>query len=77
VWRYEIAHCNPRMCRGLRAMRKTLEGKASRQRYRFPLIVETLARLRSRYCVIDGRRLPVMTTASLHLTRAFSYTPST
>jgi ATP-dependent DNA ligase len=31
--------------------------------YRFPLIVETLARLRSRSCIIDGRPLPGMTMA--------------
>jgi len=30
---------------------------------RFPLIVETLARLRSRSCIIDGEASPAMTTA--------------
>jgi ATP-dependent DNA ligase len=53
--------------------------------YRFPLMVETLARLRSRSCIIDGRRLLVMTTVSPHLiafatatmTKAFSCMPST
>ena len=52
--------------------------------YRFPLIVETLAALRSRSCIIDGEAVALMTTVSLHsiafataaMTKASSYTPS-
>jgi ATP-dependent DNA ligase len=33
--------------------------------YRFPLIVETLVRLRSRSCIFDGEAVAVMTAASL------------
>jgi ATP-dependent DNA ligase len=52
---------------------------------RFPLIVETLGRLRSRSCIIDGELSPAMITALLRsissvtsaLTTRYSSTPST
>jgi hypothetical protein len=52
--------------------------------YGFPLIVEALSRPRSRSCILDGERLPVMTTACRTLiasviaatTPACSCTPS-
>jgi hypothetical protein len=52
---------------------------------RFPLIVETLARLRSRSCISTGRLSPAITTAlprsissvTSALTRVYSSTPST
>jgi ATP-dependent DNA ligase len=52
--------------------------------YRFPLTSRPWFRLRSRSCIIDGGRLPVMTTGSLLSTafvtaammKAFSSTPS-
>jgi bifunctional non-homologous end joining protein LigD len=53
--------------------------------YRFPLIVETLVRLRSRSCIIDGEALPATRLASLRsiafatvtMTKIYSCTPST
>jgi bifunctional non-homologous end joining protein LigD len=52
---------------------------------RFPLIVETLARLRSRSCIVDGEAVPAMTTAlprsiwfvTTALTAGYFYMPST
>jgi bifunctional non-homologous end joining protein LigD len=53
--------------------------------YRFPLIVETLARCAPAPASSTGRRSAAMTTASLHsiafatatMTKPFSFTPST
>jgi bifunctional non-homologous end joining protein LigD len=84
-WLHEIKHDGFRVIARKNGAQMRLYSRPGNDlTYRFPLMVETLARLRSRSCIIDGR-LPVMTTASLHsiafatvtMTKAFFYTPST
>ena len=86
AWLHEIKHDGFRViARKMGAQVKLYSRPGNDLTYRFPLTVETLARLRSRSCIIDGRRLPVMTTASLRsiafatatTTKASFYTPST
>jgi len=61
-WLHEIKHDGFRVI----ARKKVSSRPDNDLTYRFPLIVETLASLRSRSCISTGRRLPVMTTASPH-----------
>jgi len=86
LWLHEIKHDGFRIIARKDGERVRLYSRPGNDfTRRFPLIVETLARLRSRSCIIDGRRLPVMTTASLRsiafatatMTKASFYTPST
>jgi ATP-dependent DNA ligase len=85
-WLHEIKHDGFRVIAGKKgAQVRALQPSRQRSHYRFPLIVETLTRLRSRSCIIDGEAVPVMTTASLcsiafataTMTKAFSFKPST
>jgi bifunctional non-homologous end joining protein LigD len=80
-WLHEIKHDGFRVIARKKGAQVRLYSRPGNDlTYRFPLIVETLARLRSRSCIIDGERLPVMTTASPHsiafatatMTKAFS-----
>ena len=86
-WLHEIQHDGFRViARKTGAQVRLYSRPGNDLTYRFPLIVETLLRLRSRSCIIDGEaRLPAMTTASLYsiacataaMTKALSCTPST
>ena len=61
-WLHEIKHDGFRVIAQKNGAQVKLYSRPGNDlTYRFPLIVETLARLRSRSCIIDGRRLPVMT----------------
>jgi ATP-dependent DNA ligase len=61
-WLHEIKHDGFRViARKKGAQVKLYSRPGNDLTYRFPLIVETVSRLRSRSCIIDGRRLPVMT----------------
>jgi hypothetical protein len=80
-WLHEIKHDGFRVIARKNGAQVRLYSRPGNDlTHRFPLIVETLARLRSR----SWRRLPVTTTASLHsiafatatMTKAFSCTPS-
>jgi bifunctional non-homologous end joining protein LigD len=84
-WLHEIKHDGFRIiARKNGAQVRLYSRPGSDLTRRFPLIVETLARLRSRSCIIDGVS-PVMTTAlprsissvTTALTTAYSSTPST
>jgi ATP-dependent DNA ligase len=84
-WLHEINHDGFRLIARKNGAQVRLYSRPGNDlTYRFPLIVETLARLRSRSCIIDGGRLPAMTTASppsiasgtATKTKAFSCTPS-
>jgi ATP-dependent DNA ligase len=85
-WLHEIKHDGFRViARKMGAHVRLYSRPGNDLTSRFSLIVETLARLRSRSCIIDGRRLPVTRPALLHsialatatMTKAFSFTPST
>jgi len=66
-WLHEIKHDGFRVIARKNGAQVRLYSRPGNDlTYRFPLIVETLASLRSRSCISTGRRLPVMTTASPH-----------
>ena len=86
LWLHEIKHDGFRVvARKNGAQVKLYSRPGNDLTYRFPLIVETLARLRSRSCIIDGEAVALMTTASPHsivcataaTMKASSCTPST
>jgi ATP dependent DNA ligase domain len=60
-WLHEIKHDGFRViARKMGAHVRLYSRPGNDLTSRFSLIVETLARLRSRSCIIDGRRLPVI-----------------
>jgi ATP-dependent DNA ligase len=83
LWVHEIKHD------GFRVIARKKSALYSRPgndlTYRFPLIVETLARLRSRSCIIEGKAVGCddngvassIAFATAAMTKAFSCTPST
>jgi bifunctional non-homologous end joining protein LigD len=66
LWVHEIKHDGFRVIARKDGARVRLYSRPGNELTdRFALIVETLANLRIRSCIIDGERLPAMTTASL------------
>jgi bifunctional non-homologous end joining protein LigD len=85
-WLHEIKHHGFRIiARKKGALVRLYSPPGNDLTHRFPLIVETLARLRSRSCIIDGEVSPAMTTelprsissVTAVQTKAYSSTPST
>jgi bifunctional non-homologous end joining protein LigD len=86
LWLHEIKHDGFRIIARKEGERVRLYSRPGNDfTRRFPLIVETLARLRSRSCIIDGEAVACDDTAlprsisfgTNALTRAYSSTPST
>jgi bifunctional non-homologous end joining protein LigD len=82
-WLHEIKHDGFRViARKTGAQVKLYSRPGNDLTYRFPLIVETLARLRSRSCIIDGEGVACddirsIAFATADMTKAFSCMPST
>src|SRR5215472_4554946 len=85
-WLHEIKHDGFRIIARKKGVQVCLYSRPGNDlTYRFPLIIETLKRLRSRTCIIVARPSPVMRTASLRsivfdtgaTTKVYFYTPST
>jgi bifunctional non-homologous end joining protein LigD len=84
-WLHEIKHDGFRViARKTGAQVRLYSRPGNDLTYRFPLIVETLARLRSRSCIIDGEAVACdddgvtsfNRAATATMTKAFSFTPS-
>jgi bifunctional non-homologous end joining protein LigD len=81
-WLHEIKHDGFRVIARKKGAEVRLYSRPGNDlTYRFPLIVETLARLRSRSCIIDGEAVAcddngVASFATATMTKASSCTPS-
>jgi hypothetical protein len=65
-WLHEIKHDGFRIIARKNGARVRLYSRPGNDfTHRFPLIVEALARLRSRSCIIDGEASPAMTISSI------------
>ena len=85
-WLHEIKHDGFRVIARKKGPQVRLYSRPGNDlTYRFPLIVETLVRLPSRSCIIDGEAVacdddgvtPFNRVRYRHMTKAFCCTPST